>query len=156
MDTHTTPSDEHVPYNMAAKALGVSRRTVERMASDGRLEVSEGATRRSVTRRSLVTALEEGATLAQGSQDTAQGHEGATVLAVLDQLKEAHEKALEATTEAAGLKVQLRQIEAAKDEAEAIASRQDALVEILLNGTRRERRRARKEARRTRQDAPSK
>jgi hypothetical protein len=154
MDTRTTPLDDHIPFNLAAKSLKVSRRTVERMAADGRLEVSEGTTMRSVTRRSLVTALKDDATIAQASQDAAQSLDAGPLLAVLDQLREANEKALEATTEAAALKVQVRQIETAKDAAEAIASTQDALVEVLLNGTRQERRKARKEARRKRQDAP--
>jgi len=72
------PLDDRVPFDLAAKALNVSRRTVERMVSDGRLErdttATDAATVARVTRRSLVAALgpsldEQVKLLAAGADD---------------------------------------------------------------------------------------
>lgn len=52
-------SDDDVHFGVAAKALGVSRKTVERMAKRGQLERGPSGTPATVSKRALVTMLEE-------------------------------------------------------------------------------------------------
>ncbi len=58
----TTPrpeADDDVHFGVAARALGLSRKTVERMVKRGQLERGPSNTPATVSKRSLVAALEE-------------------------------------------------------------------------------------------------
>ena len=58
----TTPrpeTDDDVHFGVAARALGVSRKTVERMVKRGQLERGPSNTPATVSKRSLVAALEQ-------------------------------------------------------------------------------------------------
>ena len=105
----------------------------------------------SVTRLSLNGAMEargqDPATTPRHGHDAAQ-IEGAALLAMLDQISEANNKAMEAISEAAELKIQLRQIEAAAEDREQATEAMNELVDRMVHGSRRERREARREARR--------
>jgi hypothetical protein len=52
-------ADDDVHFGVAAKALGVSRRTVERMVKRGQLSRGPSGTPATVSKRDLVTALEQ-------------------------------------------------------------------------------------------------
>jgi hypothetical protein len=56
--TPTPEVDDDVHLGVAAKALGISRRTVERMVRNGQLERGPSRARATVSKRSLVAALE--------------------------------------------------------------------------------------------------
>ena len=58
----TTPkseTDDDVHFGVAARALGVSRKTVERMVKRGQLERGPSNAPATVSKRSLVAALEQ-------------------------------------------------------------------------------------------------
>ncbi len=52
-------SDDDVHFGVAAKALGVSRKTVERMVKRGQLERGPSGTQATVSKRALVAVLEQ-------------------------------------------------------------------------------------------------
>ena len=52
-------ADDDVHFGVAARALGVSRKTVERMVKRGQLERGPSSAAATVSKRSLVAALEE-------------------------------------------------------------------------------------------------
>jgi hypothetical protein len=52
-------SDDDVHFGVAAKALGVSRKTIERMVKRGQLERGPSQSPATVSKRALVTALEQ-------------------------------------------------------------------------------------------------
>jgi hypothetical protein len=142
-DTSTTTApDEAVTYAMAAKALRCSRRTIERMAEDGRLERTP-AQLRSVTRRSLVHALEQ-----RGLVRTPDAHPaGAPVAAdaqLVTALIEAQQAALKAVEESARLGERLRLLEAAEADHVRVIDERTQLLEQLLHGSRKQRRTARR------------
>jgi len=140
------PADERIPYDLAAAALNVSRRTVERMISDGRLDrdmaATDATTVARVTRRSLVAILgERRDTEAQAARDAAVVSAASNAAAGLD-VGRLVADLVEARATAAQLEERCRILEAGED---ASRSRDDLLV-ALVGGSWRERRRARKDA----------
>lgn len=137
--TRVVPADERIPYDLAAKALNVSRRTVERMVSDGRLDrdasATDAATVARVTRRSLVAALgdrREQIATPTPSVGTVTGPDLSGLVADL----------VEARETAARLEERCRLLEAGADE----SGRRDELLGALVAGSWRDRRRARRDA----------
>jgi len=149
MSATTTDDDNHVSYPMAAKALKVSRRTVERLVERGELERADGARVASVSRLSLVAALEQrnlDAQMPRHDTTSAKGLDGAALLAFLDQLREANERVALAQREAGDLRAQLLQIEIASADRARVIDDRDRLIDTLVNGSRRDRRAARRTA----------
>lgn len=150
MSTDTTPDDNQIPFDLAARALRCSRRTVERMIERGQLERADGAPVASVTRQSLARLIDgKNIETPELTRQSAAGApiDGAALIAVFDQIREANERALEAIRESSDLRVQLRQIEAAEADRVRVIDERDQLIERLVNGSRRERRAARRLAR---------
>ncbi len=136
------PLDDRVPFDLAAKALNVSRRTVERMVSDGRLErdtsATDAATVARVTRRSLVTALgERRDTIATPTRHDAPASRESSLNVgqlVVD--------LIEARAQVARLDEQVKLLAAGADD----TRRRDDLIATLVAGSWRERRAARRQA----------
>lgn len=131
--------DDAVTYAMAAKAIACSRRTIERMVERGTLTRVEGLHPASVTRRSLVTAVEQVRIERNATQTP---FDGPAMLMMLEQIRLANDATVEARSELAELRVTVRQIE------DKTAGK-EALLNTLVNGSRSERRKARKAARLT-------
>ncbi len=91
--------DEAVSYPMAARALRCSRRTIERHVAAGRLERAHDATAASVSRRSLVSLLDQLGADDRQLRDTA--HIAATGVAALPAAVEQLLEQLAKTTERA-------------------------------------------------------
>jgi hypothetical protein len=134
------PADDRVPYDLAATALNVSRRTVERMVSDGRLErdtsASDAPTVARVTRRSLVAALGD----RRDASTTTPRHDG-PVSSTLD-VAQLVADLIDARAQAARLDEQVKLLAVGADD----ARRRDDLIATLVAGSWRERRKARREA----------
>ncbi len=136
------PLDDRVPFDLAAKALNVSRRTVERMVSDGRLErdtsATDAATVARVTRRSLVAALGE-------RRDTGASpprHDAPVSSASSLDIAQLVADLIDARAQAARLDEQVKLLAAGADD----ARRRDDLIATLVACSWRERRQARREA----------
>ena len=134
----TPPNPDHIPYKMASKALGVSRRTIERMIERGTLTRAEGAQVASVTRTSLAAAVEAANAMPTPGQEPAT-LVGAPLLAVLDQIRDANAAAMQANDELVDLRATMRLLEAAE-------TANDELLNRLVEGSWRQRRQARREA----------
>ncbi len=136
------PADDRVPYDLAAKALDVSRRTVERMVSDGRLErdtsATDAATVARVTRRSLVTALGD----RRDASTTTPRHDGPVSPDSTLDVAQLVADLIDARAQAARLDEKVKLLAAGADD----ARRRDDLIATLVAGSWRERRRARREA----------
>ena len=126
-------ADDAVHVDQAAKALEVSRRTVERMIERGELErVPERDAGAAVTKRSLVAAVEErrGAT----RRRVAPSHELAALLEAVERLTDT-------------LAEERRQLAAAtKDRRDAEREREEARVEAARMEAELQGERARREA----------
>jgi len=137
------PADERVPYDLAATALGCSRRTVERMVSKGQLErdtiATDAAAVSRVTRRSLVAALAD--RRANVATTTPAGEAVSGVAPGLD-VNRLVADLVEARAEAAGLQERVRLLETGTDE----VRRRDELLASLVAGSWRQRRQARRDA----------
>ena len=142
--------DEAVHYNGAAKALGVSRKTVERMVKRGELErdtrhdTTAGAA--TVTKRSLVAALErrrgEAVDLSRLSRDVSQSSPPDVGRELRELVEPLVEQVVEARTRAAEAESKVRLLE---ERAQSTRER-DELIASLVAGSWRERRRARRDA----------
>lgn len=141
-DSKTEPQlDEAVSYPMAARALRCSRRTIERHVEAGRLDRAPDATAASVTRRSLVSLLEDRGADERQLRDTA--HIAATGVAALPAAVEQLLEQLSKTTErAATAEAELRLLE----QQVGAASDRDELIVALISGSWSERRAARVKA----------
>lgn len=155
VDPTTTPAaetgDDVVHFNQAAKALGVSRKTVERMVKRGELErdtsLDTTGQEALVTKRSLVAELErrrgEPVDVSRLSHDlskpTAPQSLGSELRGLVEPLME---QVIDARTEAGKLKAQVRLLE---ERAQSTRER-DELLATLVSGSWRERRRARRAA----------
>lgn len=148
-DPHS--ADDAVHFNQAAKALGVSRKTVERMVKRGELERdmsrdTAGQEAR-VTKRSLVAELErrrgEPVDVSRLSHDlskaAAPANLGEDIRALVEPLMQ---QVIDARTEAAELETQVRLLE----ERTQSSREQEELLAALVAGSWRERRQARKAA----------
>jgi hypothetical protein len=155
----TGDSDDNVHFGVAAKALGVSRKTVERMVKRGQLERGPSQAPATVSKRALVTVLEQRrqdgshVTRATGLAPGQSGYaslvadwpEDATaqlqelLRPVLEPLLEDF---IEARTKAALLESQMERLEARSAHEHA----RDELLLVLATGGWRERRNARKMA----------
>jgi hypothetical protein len=150
MRNDTTVTDDNIPLELAAKALNCSRRTVERLIERGELERADDAHVASVTRQSLIEARRSrklDATTPRQSQQPAHNLDGEALLVVLDQIREANERARAAELDALNLKTQLLQIEASAADRARVIDEREQLIEVLVNGKRRDRRAARRAAR---------
>lgn len=148
-------ADDDVHFGVAAKALGVSRKTVERMVKRGQLERGPSKAPATVSKRSLVTVLEqrrrEGGQPAR-STGLAPGQTGFVALGgspdATGELQELLRPLLEplledfiaARTRAAVLESQMDRIEARATQERA----RDELLLALATGGWRQRRKARK------------
>jgi hypothetical protein len=136
------PADGRVPYDLAAKALDVSRRTVERMVSDGRLErdtsASDAPTVARVTRRSLVAALGD----RRDASTTTPRHDGPVSSDSTLDVAQLVADLIDARAQAARLDEQVKLLAVGADD----ARRRDDLIATLVAGSWRERRKARREA----------
>jgi len=154
-DTTTSPPpdspDDAVHFNQAAKALGVSRKTVERLVKRGTLErdTSRDTSGQEalVTKRSLVAELElrrgEPVDVSRLSHDLSKPSAPQSLGSDLRELVEPlMEQVIEARTEAAGLQAQVLMLE---ERAQSTRER-DELLASLVSGSWRERRRARRTA----------
>ena len=149
--TKAAPADDAVHFNQAAKALDVSRKTVERLVKRGVLErdVSRDSSGQDalVTKRSLVAELErrrgEPVDVSRLSHDLSKPAAPQSLGSDLRELVEPlMEQVIEARTEAAGLQAQVRMLEE-----RAHSSREhDELLAALVVGSWRERRQARRSA----------
>lgn len=144
----TAPADDAVHFNQAAKALDVSRKTVERLVKRGVLErdVSRDSSGQEalVTKRSLVAELErrrgEPVDVSRLSHDLSRPAAPQSLGSDLRELVEPlMEQVIEARTEAAGLQAQVRLLE----ERTQSSRERDELLATLVTGSWRERRRAR-------------
>ena len=144
-------ADDSVHFNQAAKALDVSRKTVERLVKRGVLErdVSRDSSGQEalVTKRSLVAELERRrggpVDVSRLSHDLSKPAAPQSLGSDLRDLVEPlMEQVIEARTEAAGLQVQVRMLE---ERAQSTRER-DELLTTLVSGSWRERRRARRAA----------
>jgi len=140
------PADERIPFDLAATALNVSRRTVERMVSDGRLDRDTTATDADrvsrVTRRSLVAVLgERRDTEANAARDAAVVSAASDVASGLD-VGRLVADLVDARAEAAVMGERVRLLEAGATEVQ----RRDDLLGALVAGSWRERRQARRDA----------
>lgn len=145
------PQDDLVHFNQAARALEVSRKTIERMAKEGKLERPATAggepVAAHVTKRSLVAALEEkrgkpvDASRLSGELSRAPVPEGnqreflEAVQPIIDKAIDAERRANELET-----KVKLLERESGSNQS------RDELLGRLVAGSWRERRKARREA----------
>jgi hypothetical protein len=114
----TAPEDDFVHLDQAAKALGVSRRTVERMIERGQLQrdLRDHTPVAAVTKRSLVQVLEarrETNTTRQPRQATSAAPDLTTVLTAVERLTNA-------------LDDQHRQLLAATEDRHQVAHERDA------------------------------
>lgn len=143
--------DDAVHFNQAAKALGVSRKTVERLVKRGVLErdTSRDTSGQEalVTKRSLVAELErrrgEPVDVSRLSHDLSKPAAPQSLGSDLRDLVEPlMEQVIEARTEAAELQAQVRMLE---ERAQSTRER-DELLASLVSGSWRERRRARRSA----------
>jgi hypothetical protein len=152
-------TDDDVHFGMAAKALGVSRKTVERMVKRGQLERGPSQAPATVSKRALVAVLEQrrnDGSHATRATDLSPAHSGLTGVAadwpedasaqlqellrpVLEPLLEDF---IEARTKAAMLEGQMERIEARSVQQRA----RDELLLVLATGGWRERRKARRMA----------
>jgi len=147
----TASADDAVHFNQAAKALDVSRKTVERLVKRGVLkrDVSRDSSGQEalVTKRSLVAELErrrgEPVDVSRLSHDLSKPAAPQSLGSDLRELVEPlMEQVIEARTEAAGLQAQVRMLEE-----RAHSSREhDELLAALVVGSWRERRQARRSA----------
>jgi hypothetical protein len=144
-------SDDAVHFNQAAKALGVSRKTVERMVKRGELERDTSRDTAGqealVTKRSLVAALErrrgEPADMSRLAHDlskaSAPPNLGQDLRALVEPLMQ---QVIDARSEAAELESQVRlleeRVQSTREEGELLAT--------FVAGSWRERRQARKAA----------
>lgn len=147
----TAPADDAVHFNQAAKALDVSRKTVERLVKRGVLErdVSRDSSGQEalVTKRSLVAELErrrgEPVDVSRLSHDlskpSAPANLGHDLRALVEPLMQ---QVIDARAEAAELEGQVRLLE----ERAQSSREQDELLATLVAGSWRERREARKAA----------
>lgn len=119
----TPPEDDFVPLDQAAKALEVSRRTIERMIERGQLkrDIGDQTPVAAVTKRSLVQVLEarrETNTTRQPRQATSAAPDLTTVLTAVERLTNA-------------LNDQHRQLLAATEDRHQVArERDDAHLEV--------------------------
>jgi len=144
------PLDEAVHYNAAAKALRVSRKTVERMVGRGELERDTTRTdahrAARVSRRSLVAALEarrDADTTPAGHVPDMSGESPAVFSEVLGPLVA---ELVEARAEAASAQAKLALLEERAHSTVERAAERDELLASLVAGSWRERRRARRNA----------
>jgi len=145
MTENGASSDDRVSLNAAARALDVSRRTVERMISRGELARDTSLGVSAVTKRSLVAALElrrgEPVDLPRLTRDLSQP--AATVTRGVRELVEPLlAQVVDARTRAAEAEAQVRRLE---ERAQSQREREE-LLGTLVAGSWRERRRARKVA----------
>jgi hypothetical protein len=137
------PADEPVHVGLAAKALGVSRRTVERMIERGELERDVSRDGATVTKSSLTAALErrgnESVDLEHLARDFSRSlaSEAKDVRELVEPLVE---QVVEAQTRAAEAEAKVKLLE---ERAQSSRDR-DELVATLVAGSWGERRRARK------------
>lgn len=140
-----TAADDRIPYSLAASALGVSRRTIERMVSDGRLERDTTATDAAhvarVSRRSLVAVI-EARREEEPSIPTAPRHDANVSQPAALDVHALVADLVEAREEAARLGERVRLLETST----TAARDRDDLVARLVAGSWRDRRRARREA----------
>ena len=152
-------SDDDVHFGVAAKALGVSRKTVERMVKRGQIERGPSGTQATVSKRSLVAALEQRrrdvnqltqATTVDPGESGSQGWRAPLPQHTTTELQELLRPVLEpfldevvaARTTAAVLETQLEGIKARAAQERA----RDELLVALATGGWRQRRKARKAA----------
>lgn len=161
--TGGTDSDDDVHFGVAAKALGVSRKTVERMVKRGQLERGPSGAQATVSKRSLVSILEQrrvdlgGVDLAEVTRGTSiehaeealqnfRAHEAVEPAELEDLLFPLLENLIDelvaARTRSAVLE---NQMDGIADRVEHERSR-DELLLALATGNWRQRRRARRDA----------
>ncbi len=152
-------SDDDVHFGVAAKALGVSRKTIERMVKRGQLERGPSQAPATVSKRALVTMLEQrrrdlnpltAGTSPVQRQPGSESLDGPWPLGTSTELQELLRPVLEplleeivaASTRAALLESQIEGIAA-----RSVQERErDELLLALATGSWRERRKARKRA----------
>jgi len=151
-------TDDDVHFGVAAKALGVSRKTVERMVKRGALERGPSGAAATVSKRGLVTLLEErrrdvGQLTRVSAQHRPSGNESVTAYWPQDAIAELQEllrpvleplldEFVDARARAATLESQLQSIEARAAQERA----RDELLLALATGGWRQRRKARRAA----------
>ena len=152
-------ADDDVHFGVAAKALGVSRKTVERMVKRGLLERGPSGAPATVSKRGLVTALEQRRrdvshlTRATEVERAQTGYDSLTAAWPDDAISELQEllrpvlepllaEFVDARTRAAVLESQMERI---TERAEQERGR-DELLLVLATGGWRQRRRARRAA----------
>jgi len=151
-------TDDDVHFGVAAKALGVSRKTVERMVKRGALERGPSGSPATVSKRGLVGLLEErrrdvGQLTRATPQHRPPGNESVTAYWPQDAIAELQEllrpvleplldEFVDARARAATLESQLQSIEARAAQERA----RDELLLALATGGWRQRRKARRAA----------
>ena len=145
---HPEQVSDVAAYNQAAKALGVSRKTIERMVKDGRLERDTSCDFAAVTKASLVVEMERRrldlSRLTQALSTPAVSQNAPAIFRA--QFEPLLDRLAAAQAEAADAKAQVRQLEERAQSLQEADRERAELVAQLLAGSWSERRAARKAA----------